>query len=100
MVNVSAYCCDQPGLAKDDPERQFRSDRLNFFPGTDSSFARTWPGYQLTFRHGESVYHITVENRSGDGCCILSMQMDGLPLDGTSLSLTGTTGLHHVTAIL
>ena len=60
----------------------------------------SWPDYQLTFRHGASTYHITVENRSGDGCCIQSMQMDGLPLEGTSISLIGTPGPHHVTAIL
>jgi cyclic beta-1,2-glucan synthetase len=60
----------------------------------------SWPGYQLTFRHGASTYDITVENRSGDGCCIQSMEMDGLPLEGNSIRLTGTTGLHHVTAIL
>ena len=60
----------------------------------------SWPGYQLTFRHGATTYHITVENRSGDGCCVRSMQIDGLPVEGTSISLIATTGLHHVTVIL
>ena len=61
---------------------------------------KSWPGYELTYRHGTSVYHITVQNRSGDGCCIQSLEMDGLAVEGTAIPLNGTAGVHHVTAIL
>jgi cellobiose phosphorylase len=59
-----------------------------------------WPGYEITFRHGPSTYHITVENRSGDGGSVQSLEMDGQPLKENSIPLTGTAGEHQITAKL
>lgn len=59
-----------------------------------------WPGYEITFRHGSSTYHISVENRSGDGGMVKSLEMDGQPLKEDPIPLASVAGEHHLTAIL
>jgi cyclic beta-1,2-glucan synthetase len=40
---------------------QLRGDHFTIKP----RIPKSWPGFQLTFKHGDAVYHITVENRGG-----------------------------------
>ncbi|MCI0443767.1 hypothetical protein L0152_11205 [bacterium] len=59
-----------------------------------------WSGYQLTFRHDSAIYHIKVENKSADGCCIKKMEMNGQAVEGNSIKLSNTPVSYNVTAIL
>jgi cyclic beta-1,2-glucan synthetase len=38
---------------------------------------RSWPGFSLTYRHGEAVYAIQVENPDGLPCGVAWVEMDG-----------------------
>lgn len=58
----------------------------------------SWPGFEITFRHGASTYHITVT--TSDGSLAPSLELDGQPLEGNSIPLSGPAGEHHVTAKL
>ncbi len=59
----------------------------------------SWPGYELTFRYADAIYHIKVINKSGDGCCVKEMQMDGQTVEMNAIKLD-TAGTHSITAIL
>jgi len=60
----------------------------------------SWQQYELTFRHGSAIYNIKVENRSGDGCCVKRMEMNGQVVEGNSIKLASTSGTYSITAIL
>ncbi|HSE39144.1 MAG TPA: glycosyl hydrolase family 65 protein, partial [Acidobacteriota bacterium] len=60
----------------------------------------SWPQYELTFRYHGAIYHIKVENQSGDGCCIKKIEIDGEPFQGTDIPLRKDSKEHHVKVIL
>ncbi|MDT8306894.1 MAG: hypothetical protein RRC07_13250, partial [Anaerolineae bacterium] len=54
-----------------------------------------WPAYQIRYRFGPSLYEITVEN--GDrGTAVVYLELDGEPVDGDTIPLTGDGATHQV----
>ena len=60
----------------------------------------SWPRYEITFRHGPTLYHIKVENQSGDGRNVQKLEMDGQIVEGNSIPLTKTSSTHKILVIL
>jgi cyclic beta-1,2-glucan synthetase len=58
-----------------------------------------WPGYQLTYRWGQSRYHIQV-SRPGDHPDGREILLDGKPLDGDAIELVDDGGHHEVLVCL
>ena len=53
-----------------------------------------WPGYSLTYRHGQSTYHLVVENAAGTGRGVRSVRIDGAARAGDVIDLLDD-GRHH-----
>ena len=49
----------------------------------DPCIPRAWPGHEITFRHGEARYEITVENPHGVSRGVREIWLDGQRLTGT-----------------
>jgi cyclic beta-1,2-glucan synthetase len=64
------------------------------------SIPAAWPGYQITFRHGAAIYHIKVDNKSGDGHSVKKMELNGQSVEGNSIKLSNTPGTYNVTLLL
>jgi len=60
---------------------------------------RAWPGYQLTYRDGETSYQIRVENPDGVNRGVKQVTLDGEVLPGGDIPLTGD-GRQHIVHIL
>ncbi|HEY7162576.1 MAG TPA: hypothetical protein VH815_15040, partial [Acidobacteriota bacterium] len=74
---------------------RLQQDHFTLKPCIPSS----WASYELTFRYGDATYHINVINKSGDGCCVKSLEMNGQTIEGNSIQLD-VAGTHSITAIL
>jgi cyclic beta-1,2-glucan synthetase len=62
----------------------------------DPCIPRTWPGFELTFRHGSARYEILVENPDGIGRGIASAWLDEQAILGQPLHLPlADDGLTH-----
>jgi len=57
---------------------------------------RDWPGYELTYRHGETTYQIHVENPEGVNRGVKQVTLDGEALPGGEIPLTGDGQQHEV----
>src|SRR5437763_251554 len=72
---------------------RLRGDRFTVEP----SLPDDWPGFELTYRHGSTVYEITVSRKEGD------MESPGatLQLDGESVCFVPVedTGVTHRVAV-
>lgn len=75
---------------------KLRGDRLTL----DPCIARSWPGYEMTYRRGTTRYHIKVENPQGVNVGVVSVELDGalLPLNEIPLHADGT--LHEIRIVL
>ena len=73
-----------------------RGDRLTVEP----SIPRSWPGYEVTYRRGKTLYHIKVENPHGVSVGVVSVELDGalLPLNEIPLQADGTR--HEIRIVL
>jgi cyclic beta-1,2-glucan synthetase len=58
-----------------------------------------WPGYELTYRNGETSYHIRVENPDGVNLGVRRVTLDGEDLSGGEIPLLGD-GLQHEVRVL
>jgi cyclic beta-1,2-glucan synthetase len=75
---------------------KLRGDRLTVEP----SIPRSWPGYEVTYRRGKTLYHIKVENPHGVSAGVVSVELDGalLPVNEIPLQADGT--LHEIRIVL
>jgi len=55
---------------------------------------KDWPAYEITYRHGETHYHIKVENPEGVNRGVREVSVDGQALPDQRIPLR-TDGLHH-----
>jgi cyclic beta-1,2-glucan synthetase len=60
----------------------------------------TWPRFSLTYRHGETIYMIEVENPSGCRRGVLWVEMDGKRLVGTTIALEREPVKHRVVVMM
>jgi cyclic beta-1,2-glucan synthetase len=56
-----------------------------------------WPGFDLTYRHGEAVYAIHVDNAAGVERGVVAVEMDGRPLPDGVIPLERELVKHRVT---
>ena len=61
---------------------------------------RDWPGYELTYRHGETTYQIHVENPEGVNRGVKQVTLDGEALPGGEIPLTGDGQQHEVRVLM
>ena len=59
-----------------------------------------WPGYTMTYRHGETTYKIAVENKQGGTCQVASVELDGAAAPGCKIPLTNDGKEHNVRVVL
>jgi len=61
---------------------------------------RSWPGYELTYRHGSATYRVRVDNAAGSGRGVVLVTLDGQPAAGGSVSLRDDGRAHDVQVTL
>ncbi|MGB8181095.1 MAG: glycosyl transferase, partial [Stellaceae bacterium] len=68
----------------------------------DPCIPKTWPGYEISFRHGSARYDIRVENPLGISRGVLAIKLDGEMLSRTPalIPVTDDGASHSVTLIL
>jgi len=68
----------------------------------DPCVPRAWPGFEIAYRHGRTLYEITVQNSAGTGHGIARATLDGLDIEPKELRIPlkddGTT--HRVNVVL
>jgi cyclic beta-1,2-glucan synthetase len=59
---------------------------------------RAWSGYEITYKHGSSRYHIAVENPQGVNRGIVRASLDEREIPGApcDISLTDDGSYHYV----
>jgi cyclic beta-1,2-glucan synthetase len=76
---------------------QIQGDYLHIHP----CIPKSWPGYDITYRYRSSVYHITIDNRSGQGKGVSQLSCDAQPVDiAQGILLVDDGQRHHVLAVL
>jgi cellobiose phosphorylase len=73
-----------------------RGDRL----GIDPCVAKEWKGFELTFRHGTSTYHVVVENPAGVERGVKSVSADGAAVADGEIALADDGKTHEVRVVL
>ena len=68
----------------------------------DPCIPRTWPGFEIAFRHGAARYEISVENPKGLSRGVSAADLDGKALSGTpvQIPLVDDGMVHRVRAVL
>ncbi|MBK8020023.1 MAG: hypothetical protein IPK19_01045 [Chloroflexi bacterium] len=67
----------------------------------DPRIARDWPGFEVDYRYGGSVYHIRVDNSRRVQSGIATLTLDGVPLDaGPKAIPLVDDGQPHVVAVV
>ncbi|MFB3075877.1 MAG: GH36-type glycosyl hydrolase domain-containing protein [Candidatus Methylomirabilales bacterium] len=61
----------------------------------DPCIPRAWPGFQITYRHGDTLYRITVENPKGVCRGVSRVSLDGNLLPGEALVPLSDDGREH-----
>jgi len=61
---------------------------------------RGWREYEIDYRHGSSLYHIKVENPSGTGRGVLSVELDGVEQAAAEVALKDGGASHQVRVVL
>uniref|UniRef100_C6E6P1 Glycosyltransferase 36 associated n=1 Tax=Geobacter sp. (strain M21) TaxID=443144 RepID=C6E6P1_GEOSM len=69
-----------------------RGDELRMNPVIPAA----WPGFSMSYRHGEAVYAIRVENPDGCQCGVAQVEMDGRRADGGVIKLERGLVKHQV----
>lgn len=59
-----------------------------------------WPGYEVTYRDGATVYHIRVENPDGVNRGVRQITLDGKALSEAEIPLTGDGRRHEVWVVM
>ena len=71
---------------------QLRGDALRLAP----CIPRSWPKFELRYRHGSSTYRILVDNAAGTGRGVRSIELDGERMPNDSLPLSDDSRQHDV----
>ncbi|HEU5180313.1 MAG TPA: glucoamylase family protein [Candidatus Polarisedimenticolia bacterium] len=67
----------------------------------DPCIPRAWKGFEITYRHGRTIYRITVENPRGACRGVSRISLDGTQLPGESpVPLSDDGGEHQVRVVL
>lgn len=66
----------------------------------DPCIPKHWKGYDLTYRDGDAVYRVGVENPRGVNNGVAHVELDGVRLEGTLVPLDGAPGRHDVRVVL
>ena len=68
----------------------------------EPAIPRSWPGYEVTYRHGSSRYEIVVENPHGVSSGIGAAWLDdaSLPVPAVSVPLVDDGAAHRVRVVL
>jgi cellobiose phosphorylase len=61
---------------------------------------RSWPGYEITCRHGSATYRIRVDNSAGTGRGVGLVTLEGKPVAGGTVPLRDDGGMHDVRVTL
>ena len=61
----------------------------------DPCIPRAWKGFEITYRHGRTLYRITVENPKGVCRGVSRISLDGAQLPGESLVPLSDDGREH-----
>jgi cyclic beta-1,2-glucan synthetase len=75
---------------------QPRGDSLTF----DPCIPRGWPQFEVSYRYGDTVYHITVENPEGINRGVRSVKLEEEDLPSKQLPLDGSGGTRYVRVLL
>ncbi|MDD5541559.1 MAG: glucoamylase family protein [Acidobacteriia bacterium] len=60
----------------------------------------TWPGYQVTYRFGETTYQIHVANPSQVSSGVINVLLDGKDVEGKQIPLVDDRGQHEVQVLM
>ncbi|MDD2900039.1 MAG: glucoamylase family protein [Desulfuromonadaceae bacterium] len=60
----------------------------------------SWPGFNLTYRHGEALYSITVENPDGCQRGVVWVEMDGRRVPDGTITLENNLVKHQVVVMM
>ena len=67
----------------------------------DPCIPKEWNGFEITYRHGDTLYRITVENPKGVCRGVSRISLDGTPLpEGSLVPLTDDAREHEVQVVL
>ena len=68
----------------------------------DPCIPKTWPGFEIAFRHGSARYEIAVENPDGVSRGVTRVELDGKALSGArpGIPLTDDGATHRVRVVL
>ncbi len=66
----------------------------------DPCIPKHWPGYEVTYRNGATVYHIRVENPAGVNRGVKQVTLDGKPLSGAEIPLAEDGQWHEVRVVM
>jgi cyclic beta-1,2-glucan synthetase len=63
---------------------------------------RGWPGFEIAFRHGRTLYEIAVQNPGGSGHGIARATLDGVDVEpkGLRIPLLDDGASHRVNVVL
>jgi cyclic beta-1,2-glucan glucanotransferase len=66
----------------------------------DPCIPRWWREYEITFRHGNTTYRITVENPTALSCGVATVELDGVIQANDQIPLADDGSTHSVRALL
>jgi len=66
----------------------------------DPCVPREWKGFEITYRHGATLYRVTVENPAGVCRGVSRVTLDGTPLSRGSLIPLSDDGSEHLVHVL
>jgi cyclic beta-1,2-glucan synthetase len=63
----------------------------------DPCVPRSWPGFEVTYKHGSSRYHIAVDNPKGVSLGVVKAALDGrdIPFSPCEIALTDDGSYHY-----
>jgi cellobiose phosphorylase len=62
----------------------------------DPCVPRSWPGFELQYRHRSATYRIHVDNSAGTGRGVQSVELDGCRLPNSDVTLMDDSKTHQV----
>jgi cyclic beta-1,2-glucan synthetase len=75
---------------------QRRGSRLTLNP----CIARSWPRFEIVYRHGSATYRITVENPDGIERGVRAVKLDGQDAEGKEIELADDGRQHEVYVVM
>jgi cellobiose phosphorylase len=62
----------------------------------DPCIPRLWSGYEMTYKFGDTSYHILIDNPEGVNCGVKEIKLDGKTLTGDDIQLLDDGNGHTV----